>query len=191
MLWLRHSICYTRFLVFQCFSASTLCPCGSSRLRFTLAFLELFRQSIVPDEVAVDLEEGQEIIGNSLPLLDRKTCDAGELGGIGRQLSASVPHRHQQKHVGADLLGGERQRVPDEIGHVELHEGALAHSAASSASARREERAIDISRSLKGVGVPIRGELSVPPPRAPTSPRRFARCSPIRATTDGSNCASL
>src|SRR5690606_23884838 len=69
--------------------------------------------------------------------------------------------------------------------------GAHAALLKSGSSSRRTDRAMPIRRSRKGSGVWMRGVLSVPPPRAPTSPRRLARLRPMRSTTAGSSFMGL
>jgi len=124
----RPGICRPKRLCFQGGGGATACPGGGPRLAFALRLVQLPGQPLVADLARLALEEGQEIGADGTPSLEREARDPRELGVVVGQTASGIPHRHQDEHVGADLLGGELQRVADEIGDVELHEGPLAHA---------------------------------------------------------------
>ena len=126
-------ICRPMCLCFQGGSGSTACPGDGPRLAFDLRLVQLFRQPLVADLARLALEEDQQVAADGAPSPGREARHPRELGVIVGQPSAGIPHRHQDEHVGADLLGGELQGVADEIGDVELHEGPLAHAGPSPA----------------------------------------------------------
>ena len=121
-------ICRPMPLCFQGRSQAAARPSGGPRLAFDLRLVQLFGQPLVADLARLALEEGQQIGADRAPLFQGQASNPRELGVVVGQAAAGVPHRHQDEHVGADLLGGELQRVADEIGDVELHEGPLAHA---------------------------------------------------------------
>lgn len=126
-------ICRPMRLCFQGGNGAAACAGGGPRLAFDLRLVQFPGQPLVADLARLALEEAQQIGADGAPSFQGKARDPRELGVIVGQPAAGVPHRHQDEHVGADLLGGELQRVADEIGDVELHEGPLAHAGPMSA----------------------------------------------------------
>ena len=121
-------ICRPMRLCFQGGNGAAACAGGGPRLAFDLRLVQFPGQPLVADLARLALEEAQQIGADGAPSFQGKACDPRELGVVVGQPAAGVPHRHQDEHVGADLFGGELQRVADEIGDIELHEGPLAHA---------------------------------------------------------------
>lgn len=121
-------ICWDMRLCFQGGGGTATRAGGGPRLAFDQRLVQLPGQPLVADLARLALEEGHEIGADGAPSLEWQPRHPRELGVIVGQAAAGVPHRHQKQHVGADLFGRELQRVADEIGDVELHEGPLAHA---------------------------------------------------------------
>lgn len=144
-------ICRRVSLCFQGRSRAAARARSRPRLAFDLGFAQFPGQPLVAYLAVLTLEEGQQIGADGAPLPARQARHARQLGIVVGQPAACVPHRHQQQHVGADLLGGELQGVTDEIGDVELHEGPLAHAGpraapASEPSPMEPERTLGVMR---------------------------------------------
>ena len=127
MPWQNAGICRPMSLCFQGGGGSTAGAGGGPRLAFDLRLVQFPGQPLVADLARLALEEAQQIDADGAPSFQGKARHPRQLGVVVGQPPAGVPHRHQDQHVSADLLGGERQGVADEIGDIELHEGALAH----------------------------------------------------------------
>lgn len=128
MPWQRTGIRRLMRLCFQSGGGAAARAGGGPRLAFGLRLVQLFRQPLVTDLARFALEEGQEIGADGAPSFQGQARHPRQLGVVVGQPAAGVPHRHQDEHVGADLLGGELKRVADEIGDVELHERPFAHA---------------------------------------------------------------
>lgn len=133
MPWQRTGIWCPMCLCFQGGGGAAARAGGGPRLAFGVRLVQLFRQPLVADLARFAIEEGQEIGADGAPSFQGEPRHPRQLGIIVGQPAAGVPHRHQDEHVGADLLGGELKRVADEIGDVELHEGPFAHAASRAA----------------------------------------------------------
>lgn len=121
-IWLGIRLCFQRG------GGAAARPGGRPRLAFDQRLVQLPGQPLVADLACLTLEKGQQVAAQRAPSFQRHARNARQLGVVVGQPAASVPHCHQDQHVGADLLGGELQRIADEIGDVELHERPLAHA---------------------------------------------------------------